>query len=182
MEEKPHAVVMESALSPEFGSETGNTLCAQDADAGRSDATALRMLFAVSKALRCANVPSQSADWLEVKNRMYGEQLAAVAAMTADSQLVYGDVPKAVTFQRLLHLCDSIDLDRSFGHRSAQNYSNVLGKEVPVATDDPVEQVLMTERESALCFSIEKAASQASVSGRSIVAVVGVSFSVVLVV
>lgn len=174
MEEKPNCLVLESALSPEFGASTGNTLCAQDADAGRSDATALRMLFAISDALRSAKAPSQSAEWTEVKQRMYGEQLAAVAAMTAGAQLVYGDVPKAVTFQRLMHLCNSVDLDRSFGHRSAQNHATVLGKDLPALDDDPVERVLMNERESALCFSIDKAAAEAAASGRSVVAVVGV--------
>lgn len=173
MEEKPNSVVLESALSPEFGSVTGNTLSAKDSDAGRSDATALRMLFAVSNVLRSSNVPSRSAHWIEVKQRMYGEQLAAVAALTADARLIYGDVPKAVTFRRLLHLCNSVELDRSFGYRSAQNYAAILGKQIPALADDPVEKVLMTERESALCFSMEKAASQASGSRSSVVAVVG---------
>ena len=176
------SVVLESPLSPEFGSKTGNTLCSQDADAGRSDATALRMLFAVSNALRNVTVPSQSADWTEVKQRMYGEQLAAVAAMTAGANLVYGDVPKEVTFQRLMHKCNSTDLDRSFGHRSAQNYAMVLGKEPSTLTDDPVEQVLMTERESALCYSMDKAASEAAAIGRSVVAVVGAAFHLFLLV
>eukprot|EP00892_Ulva_mutabilis_P000562 jgi/Ulvmu1/10506/UM064_0044.1 len=173
LEEKPDTVVLESALSPEFGSKTGNTLCAQDADAGRSDATALRMLFALSDTLQSAKTPSQSAEWVEVKQRMYGEQLAAVAAMTASARLVYGDVPKSVTFQRLMHQCNCVDLDRSFGHRSAQNYATLLGKDLPALEDDPVERVLMTERESALCFSIDKACTEASASGRSVVAVVG---------
>lgn len=173
MEEKPSSVVLESALSPEFGTITGNTLSAKDSDAGRSDATALRMLFAVSNALRSSNIPSQSADWIEVKQRMYGEQLAAVAALTADARLIYGDVPKAVTFQRLLHLCNAIELDRSFGYRSAQNYATLLGKEIPAVAGDPVEKVLMTERESALCFSMEKAASEENVTDSSVVAVVG---------
>ena len=58
---QPHSVVMESTMSPEFGSTTGNTLTSADADSGRSDQTGLRIIFAVSEFLRSVQNPAQSA-------------------------------------------------------------------------------------------------------------------------
>lgn len=171
---QPHSVVLESAMSTEFGSCTGNTLTAADADSGRSDQTALRVIFAVSDFLRSVQNPSKSSEWAEVKQRMYGEQLAAVAALTVGARLVYGDLPKDVTFRRLLHGCSVTDLDRSFGHRSAQNFASLLGQHIPDLENDQAEKILMTDRECALCYSIEAAARGTAASGRGVVAIVGV--------
>jgi hypothetical protein len=173
LEHKPHSLVLESAMSPEFGSCTGNTLTAADAAAGRSDAVALRMLFAVSEFLRSVSNPAATPEWREVKQLMYGEQLAAVAALTVGARLVYGDLPKDVTFRRLLHRCSAVELDRSFGHRSAQNFASLLGQDIPSLPDDGAERVLMADRECALCHSIEAAAIGTAGSGRGVVAVVG---------
>jgi hypothetical protein len=170
---KPHSVVIESSMSKEFGSTTGNTLTSADTDAVRSDQTALRTIFAVSDYLRGIESPAKSAEWSQVKERMYGEQLAAVAGLTVGARLVYGDLPKDVTFRRLLHGCSVVDLDRSFGHRSAQNFADMLGQRLPAPEDDQAEKVLMTDRECALCYSIEAAARGTAGSGRGVVAIVG---------
>ena len=164
---------MESTMSPEFGSTTGNTLTTADADSGRSDQTGLRIIFAVSEFLRSVQNPAQSAEWTQVKERMYGEQLAAVAGLTVGARLVYGDLPKDVTFRRLLHGCSAIDLDRSFGHRSARNFASMLGQTIPDLEDDLAEKILMTDRECALCYSIDAAARGTAASGRGVVAIVG---------
>lgn len=173
---KPHSVVFESAMSSEFGSTTGNVLTAADAKAGRSDQVALRTIFAVSKYLSSLKNPSEAAQWGEVKEKMYGEQLAAVAALTVGARLVYGDLPKDVTFRRLLHGCSVTDLDRSFGHRSAQNFASMLGQHIPDLEDDQAEKILMTDRECALCHSIDLAARGTAPTGRGVVAIVGMFY------
>jgi hypothetical protein len=173
LREKPHTVVCESAVSPEFGTQTGNSLCAEDADAGRSDATALRILFAVAGALKAQPDPLKSPQWREVTGRMYGEQLATIAALASGSRLLYGDRPKAVTYRRLVHMCSAVDLDVAFGLRSARNYAEAVGLPREVPEESIVERVLMREREAALCCSVMRAADMASGSGRSVVALVG---------
>jgi hypothetical protein len=162
-------------MSPQFGSQTGNVLSRDDVNASRPDMVMFRVLFAVAGVLSGHPHPAQCEHWLEVKSKMFGEQLAVIAGLAVGADLVYGDRPKETTFRRLLHMCSSVDLDRNFGFRSAQNYRESLGlhRDSP-PEDDIVEQVLMTEREAVLCHSAHVAAQQAQSSGRSAVILVGV--------
>lgn len=160
-------------MSHEFGAQTGNELRRDDVNSGRPDMIMFRMLFAVAGKLSEVPDPEKSAHWQEVKARMYGEQLAAIAGLTVDARLVYGDRPKAITYARLAALCDAAALDRSFGARSTRNLQELLGwpTQAPEGTC-PVERVMMLEREAVLCHS-GCTAGAAVPSGRSVVMLVG---------
>jgi hypothetical protein len=165
---------MESSMSPQFGSQTGNALSEEDINTSRSDMVVFRTLFAVAAAISEHPHPEQCEHWQEVKSRLFGEQLAVIAGLAVGADVVYGDRPKETTYRRLLHMCSAVDLDRNFGFRSAQNYREALGLErVAPAKDDIVEQVLMIEREAVLCHSTCAAAKQAQESGAAAVVVVG---------
>ena len=175
LRERPAALVLESAMSHEFGARTGNELRRDDAHSGRPDMIMFRMLFAVAGKLSEVTHPEKSEHWQEVKARMYGEQLAAIAGLTVDARLVYGDRPKDVTYRRLAALCDAAALDASFGRRSTRNLQEALGWPPQQDVADvrcPVERVMMLEREAVLCHS-GCAAGEAAPSGRSVVLLVG---------
>ena len=114
-------------MSAEFGSATGNVLSASDADSSRADMVLFRVLFAVADALRKHTAPAESEMWREVQTKMYGEQLAAIAALTVNADIVYGDRPKALTYKRLVHCCTARDLDLAFGRRSSAQLSRDAG-------------------------------------------------------
>ena len=173
---RPTRVVLESAMSAEFGSATGNVLSASDADSSRADMVLFRVLFAVADALRKHTAPAESETWREVQTKMYGEQLAAIAALTVNADIVYGDTPKALTYKRLVHCCTARDLDLAFGRRSARNFREMLGRgEEPADGVDvcPVERVLMAEREAVLCHSACVAAEATGGPDGSVVVLVG---------
>lgn len=174
MRTRPSHVVLESAMSPEFGNATGNVLSISDADSARADMVMFRVLFAVANALRQHDAPLESDTWQEVRTKMYGEQLAVIAALTVGAQILYGDRPKALTYKRLLHCCSAADLDDAFGRRSAQNFREMLGHRTDGHSDvsSMVENVLMTEREAVLCHSASAAAESAE-PGSSVVMLVG---------
>jgi hypothetical protein len=175
---RPAAVVLESAISPEFGAATGNVLSTLDADSQRADMVLFRVMFGVADALSRHDDPLDSEEWLEVKSKMYGEQLAVIGALATGAALIYGDRPKDTTYRRLLRCCSTAELDASFGARAAQNFRELLGDEGDgeqrVSAEDPVERVLMAEREAVLCNSAHAAAASVEEAGSSVVVLVGV--------
>ena len=54
------------------------------------------------------------------------EQLAYIAAIAVDAALIYGDVPKDVSFRRLLVVPTLRDLDESYARQSWLNYREIL--------------------------------------------------------
>ena len=185
---RPACVVLETAMSAQFGTATGNLLTAQDADAQRSDQVMLRMLFAMSDALSRHADPLVSDEWKQIKGQIPCEQLGAVAGLAVGAALMYGDRPKATTYRRLMHCCTTEELDASFGRRSARNMRDLLSAlgvstsdvsdiaEVAsgaTGTADSVERVLLTEREAVLCHSAHAAAAQCKDKSDSVVVLTG---------
>lgn len=162
-------------MSPEFGAKTGNVLSARDVDSQRSDMVMFRMMFAVAAALEQEADPVASAQWQEVKSKMYGEQLATIAAVSAGSTLVYGDRPKDITYKRLVHMCSAAELDAAYGARQNRNMREMLGMPKKRCDDGLTavpERVLLAEREAVLCHSVQRAARSAAADS-SVVALVG---------
>ncbi len=80
--------------------------------------------------LFCAVVDCRTC--VQTARQQFGaEQLAYIAAIAVDAALVYGDVPKDVTFRRLLAIPTLRDLDESFGQQSWLNYRELLTGEPP---------------------------------------------------
>ena len=161
-----------------------------EAEASAPEATSLRMLFAVGQALGRSSDPLNSAEWQQlIKHRAaYAEQLAVIAALAINAQILYGDRPKPVTYQRLMHLCSTADLDRSFGARASQHMCDLLERSTgqaqhrgaDAADVEAVERVLMREREQVLWESAQEAAAAQESANRPIMLLVGMLQSTAL--
>lgn len=113
-----------------------------------------------------------------LKPQFPGEQLAYIAALAVGAQLVFGDRPKAITYQRLHNQSSLADLDVAFGRISAQNYAEMLplGPDVglPRASghNDCVWAIMTEERDAVLAASLRRAAEEVGPCG-AVAGVVG---------
>lgn len=120
-----------------------------------------------------------------VKQQFPGEQLAYIAALAIDAELVFGDRCKFITYQRLQNIPSLKDLDAAYGRLSAENYRELLHKDPPsvsasqsgrcdeadgsknsVGHADCVRTILTKERDLVLASSMIKAAKQVGKEGR----------------
>ena len=101
-----------------------------------------------------------------LKPQFPGEQLAYIAALAVGAQLVFGDRPKAITYQRLHNLSSLADLDVAFGRISAQNYAEMLppgpegGLQRTSGHNDCVWAIMTEERDAVLAASLRRAADE----------------------
>ena len=60
------------------------------------------------------------------KQQYGGEQLAYIAAIAVNAELVFGDMPKEVTFRQLLGGPTLRDIDEAYARQSWLNYRELL--------------------------------------------------------
>jgi hypothetical protein len=185
LEIKPHSVVVETALNPAHGSATGNVASIQDclmitnSTYGMVDART-RALAHIGVQLADMPNPLESELWKEVcrSPMFFSEHLAYAAAFAVGAQLIHGDRPKLITYQRMLWQPSIVDLDYAFGLQSALNYHDLVAQMRP-PTQDPAatgttEQILIGERDAILLQSLYTASLEAG-QGATVVGVVGSS-------
>ena len=180
--EKPHSVVVETALNTSHGSNTGNVATLEDClrivPNGVKDSQTIGI---AQLAIRLQGLPdpTSSSVWknLVSSNMVFSEHLAYIAAFASNSMLIHGDRPKWTTYRRML-LCPSVvDLDVAFGMQSASNYHDIVSHmQLPKDPDTPslTERILIEERDAVLLKSLREASLQAG-SNALVVGVVGSS-------
>ncbi|KAH7620700.1 hypothetical protein NADE_003313 [Nannochloris sp. 'desiccata'] len=185
LKNKPHTVVVETALNPAHGSATGNVASVQEclmitnSAYGMVDART-RALAHIGVQLADVQNPIESDLWKEIcrSPMFFSEHLAYAAAFAVGAQLIHGDRPKLVTYQRMLWQPSIVDLDYAFGLQSALNYHDLVAHMRP-PTQDPAatgmtEQILIGERDAVLLQSLYTASLEAG-AGAAVVGVVGSS-------
>ena len=92
----------------------------------------------------------------------------------ADAPLVYGDRPKALTFNRLFASATAAQLDAAFAAQCAANYDSLTGHEPAAqpAEDDCFERFVLRERDAFLYHALRTEAKAAG-AGKSVVGVIG---------
>jgi len=185
LKNKPHSVVVETALNAAHGSATGNVASVQEclmitnSGYGIVDART-RALAHIGVQLADMANPLDSELWKEVcrSPMFFSEHLAYAAAFAVGAQLIHGDRPKLITYQRMLWQPSIVDLDYAFGLQSALNYHDLVAQMRP-PTQDPAatgmtEQILIGERDAILLQSLYTASLEAG-AGATVVGVVGSS-------
>lgn len=185
---RPHTVVVETAINQAHGSATGNIAIPDDylmitpggnGAAGMVDART-RALAHIGVQLAGYPDPLSSSLWAEVSRSpmFYSEHLVYSAAFAVGARLVHGDRPKYVTYQRMLWQPSIVDLDDSFGIQSALNYHDLVAHMRPPNAGPEetglAEQILIGERDAVMLQSLYKASIEAG-SGACVVGVVGAS-------
>lgn len=182
LREKPHSVVVETALNASHGSATGNTAtlenCLRMIPEGVPDAQTMGIAQLAVRLQGLGNVLDSSV-WkdLAASPMVFSEHLAYIAALTSECRLIHGDRPKLLTYQRMLMCPSIVDLDRAFGIQSASNYHDLVSHmQLSKDHDSPslTERILIEERDAVLLKSLEKASLQAT-TGSLVVGVVGSS-------
>jgi len=164
LRERPHAVVVETALTPEHGARPGNTVSCRDRVVEGPGAFFLRMFCQVASALQ-EEAAAAGGDilatslWQQVRVGQYrGEQLVYIAALATRSLLVFGDRPKDITYRRLYTVPTLAQLDAGYEAQAAAAYRVMLGEAVPgempgrdvAEAGCLVDQILMQEREAVM--------------------------------
>jgi hypothetical protein len=165
IENSPKTVVVETALNPSHGSETGNSINLENAL--KADGIEDRQTFgmaSVAARLRDSSCPIQESEtWNEMvqSNMIYSEHLAYVAALSVDANLVFGDRPKMVTYRRMLCCPTLADLDAAFGIQCWSNYHDILSDtQLEKNSDVLTEKILFQERDAVLLKSLHDASIQ----------------------
>ncbi|CAL5227715.1 g10725 [Coccomyxa viridis] len=155
------AVVVETALTPQHGAQSGNVFQCEGEDIMHAGPFA-RMLCYCARQLAELPSPADTPVWESFQRQFGGEQLAYIAALAVGAALIFGDQPKELTYQRLMSLPSLSDLDRTFGSQAALNYEESLSGQPAIAqrADYTLAQhIMQTEREAVLCQSLHKAAN-----------------------
>ncbi|KAK9843280.1 hypothetical protein WJX74_009650 [Apatococcus lobatus] len=160
LQERPVAVVVETALSEEHGSSTGNTICLDDASmTSQNPYASLGFHLAAMSLDRATALCRDLAD-----RQMPPEQLIYAAALASGSQLVYGDVPKLSSIRRLWEQATLQELDQHFSRQTAANFGSLLNEGAVVIPDTPAcnraFQILFSEREAAFCQVLQACSQQ----------------------
>ncbi|KAK9863445.1 hypothetical protein WJX84_002064 [Apatococcus fuscideae] len=122
LQERPGAVVVETAVDEEHGMRTGNIMRLADLRLGRQGPhTSLAFQLAAASLETAMSTCRQLAE-----RQMPPEQLTYAAALASGSTLVYGDVPKLATIRRLWEDATLQELDAHFGRQAAANFSSLL--------------------------------------------------------
>jgi hypothetical protein len=178
-------VVVETAINAAHGAATGTVAeleacLAAGVPGGPGGAPDLRTLTLarIGTQLALEDDPCASDLWRNIATAqgLASEDLAYAAAFATGSTLVFGDRPKAVSYQRMLWRPSVADLDAAYAAQSASNYQQVLGRPPPPPPAAPsvVDLVFMVERDAVLLASLHEA-SLAAGEGRQVVGVVGAS-------
>lgn len=179
---RPSAVIFETAVNPIHGADTGSIVTTASVEQAATDFR-LRMFIQIAGQLSDATMQasSESKIWSMVKQQFPGEQLAYIAALAVGAELVFGDRPKAITYQRLQNIPSLADLDASYERLSADNYQDLLDKHAhsasesrsPVDSDtesgsrpDSVRTILTDERDLVLANSMIRAAKKIGEEGK----------------
>ncbi|GMH43564.1 hypothetical protein BSKO_11486 [Bryopsis sp. KO-2023] len=177
LEEKPGAVVVETAVTPTHGGANGRVFsCADDEE--EEGLFMRQMICATVRELQKLDAVIGSDLWKNLEVNMNGEQLAYVSALGVGADLIFGDRPKIDTLLRLAKLATITDLDYAYGEQSKSNYLDLaLGghiRERKTSLDDVgrVEAIMLLEREALMCQAIHQACQDVG-SGGSVVGVVG---------
>jgi len=182
LRENPHSVVVETALNPSHGSETGNVAtlenCLKLIPEGVRDSQTLG-IAQIAARLQLQENPSTCSVWKELiaSDMIYSEHLAYIAALTKGSLLIHGDRPKLTTYQRMLQCPSIVDLDTAFGIQSVSNYHDLVSSmQLPKDPETPslTERILIEERDAVLLKSLHEASLNAG-TGNLVVGVVGCS-------
>lgn len=181
VQQKPASVVVETALNPTHGSETGNTVDLENSlrvmpEGGVRDPQTLGIAQLAARLKDTGDILSSEV-WKELvaSNMIYSEHLAYVSALSVDADLVFGDRPKLTTYQRMLFYPSLADLDEAFGLQCISNYHDLvsnspLGKN----SDNLTERILFEERDAVLLKSLHDASLKVGPGGL-VVGVVGSS-------
>ena len=182
VQEKPQSVVVETALNPSHGSETGNILdlesCLRSVPDGVRDPQTLGMAQLAARLKDTGDILSSEV-WKDLlaSNMIYSEHLAYVSALSVEADLVFGDRPKLTTYQRMLMCPTLADLDIAFGAQCASNYHDLASStpfQKEFGTINLTEKILFEERDAVLLKSLQDASMKAG-SGSVVVGVVGAS-------
>lgn len=181
LKERPHTVVVETALNTSHGFATGNTVELTDCLYQSSGPIDGRTQMISHLALRLSEVsePHKATLWRDLVYNplMYSEHLAYVAAFAIGARLVFGDRPKHITYQRMLWQPEVEDLDAAFGFYSIINYCDIAPSMRPpnlTALHTSTDSIFIGERNAVLLDSLHKASIEAG-KGRLVVGVVGLS-------
>ena len=176
----PAAVVVETALSPWHGRETGRTLALDTPLPPCDSPDEAHVPQAAALAARLAAAEPGSAEradlWTALETHFPSEQLAYVAALASGARLVHGDRPKAATVARLVCGLSVGELDRGLAAVTAANYVSLTlpGDEIlppDLSRGGPALAALLTERDAVLCATAaaeaEAEAKAAAAEGRA---------------
>ena len=181
LKERPHTVVVETALNASHGFATGNAVELHDCLYQSKGPLEGRTQAIAHLALKLSEIidAHKTTLWrdLAVNPVMYSEHLAYVAALAVGSRLVFGDRPKHVTYQRMLWKPEVEDLDAAFGLYSVSNYCDLapsVRTSYPTTLSTSTDLIFIGERNAVLLDSLHKASTEAG-KGRLVVGVVGLS-------
>uniref|UniRef100_A0A383WDL8 Uncharacterized protein n=1 Tax=Tetradesmus obliquus TaxID=3088 RepID=A0A383WDL8_TETOB len=121
---RPAAVVVETACTPEHGSQPGRAVTCRDQVPGAAGMF-LRVFCQIAAALQeqGAAALAPGAIWSQASGQFNGEQLAYIAALASGSQLLFGDRPKDITYKRLFDCPSLAELDAAFAAEVAAVHS-----------------------------------------------------------
>lgn len=178
---RPKNVVVETALNPSHGSETGNKVDLENSlrampDGGIRDPQTLGIAQLAARLKDTGDILSSDV-WKDLvkSNMIYSEHLAYVSALSVDADLIFGDRPKLMTYQRML-LCPTLaDLDAAFGLQCVSNYHDMVSdQQLQKNSDNITEKILFEERDAVLLKSLHDASLRVGPDGL-VVGVVGSS-------
>jgi hypothetical protein len=181
VQQRPKSVVVETALNPSHGSETGNTVDLENSlrsmpDGGVRDPQTLGIAQLAARLKDTGDILSSEV-WKELvaSNMIYSEHLAYVSALSVDADLVFGDRPKLTTYQRMLFHPTLADLDAAFGLQCASNYHDLLSEDPLAKTSQNLTgKILFEERDAVLLKSLHDESLKVGSDG-IVVGVVGSS-------
>lgn len=181
VQQRPRSVVVETALNPSHGSETGNTVDLENSlrsmpDGGIRDPQTLGIAQLAARLKDTGDILSSDV-WKELvaSNMIYSEHLAYVSALSVDADLVYGDRPKLTTYKRMLFQPSLADLDVAFGLQCVSNYHDLLSDNpMEKSCQNLTEKILFEERDAVLLKSLHDASLKVGDNGL-VVGVVGSS-------
>ena len=85
---KPHSVILETSLTRQHGSKTGNIITPNDQVEG-PDSFFFRMFLAMAERLKEEKNPIESDIWSMSKSQLFGEQVAYVAAFACGAHSMH---------------------------------------------------------------------------------------------
>lgn len=183
LEHLPSEVIVETAISLEHGSQTGNvvTFCDGLRSNALGDSATLGNCCRLAAQLQQIESTAIAPVLQRLGETLFAEQLVYAAAFAVGAKVIFGDRPKKETWKRLDTLANAIDLDTYYGEMVDRNYRLLLDPTKGCARNlDPrkvgiVERILLLERHALLCRSlIEASARVGTIGGKYVCGVVGI--------
>lgn len=166
LQNRPAAVVVETACHPSHGAWPGNLFTCADQTVMGSDGFFQRVFCQVAAAMQEQGDAAMAPDgvWRQACENFNGEQLAYVAALATGAKLAFGDRPKEITYRRLFGLPSLQQLDEAFAYEVLSQYHQILGEKKPSGSC-VVDHMMMREREVVMCkVAADLAANEGSVA------------------